>query len=398
MSIRVEPLPTPLVESGVIEVVERKGLGHPDTICDAIAEEASRALSRRYVEKFGVVLHHNVDKALLVGGVAAPAFGGGRVMEPIEIFLAGRAVRALEGVEIGVDDLVIEAGRNWLRDHLHALDHGLHVRMHSLVRPGSVDLDALDATRRRTGVVRSNDTSCGVGYAPLSRLERAVRAVETRLRMAARDDATRFVGEDVKVLGVREGSRIALTVACAFVDKWLPDLDAYREAKKTVLALARHAAGDLPGALDVQVNAADDLARGEVYLTVTGTSAESGDDGEVGRGNRVNGLIAPLRPTSLEATAGKNPISHVGKLYNVAATEIAQAIVDEMSDVAEAQVVIVSRIGAPIEEPQIAALRLAPKRGELHRYADEATRIARKHLSTLPALSARILRGEVQLF
>jgi S-adenosylmethionine synthetase len=28
------------------EAVERKGLGHPDTICDALAESFSRALSR----------------------------------------------------------------------------------------------------------------------------------------------------------------------------------------------------------------------------------------------------------------------------------------------------------------------------------------------------------------
>ena len=29
-----------------IELVERKGLGHPDSICDALAEELSRSLSR----------------------------------------------------------------------------------------------------------------------------------------------------------------------------------------------------------------------------------------------------------------------------------------------------------------------------------------------------------------
>jgi S-adenosylmethionine synthetase len=50
-----------------------------------------------------------------------------------------------------------------------------------------------------------------------------------------------------------------------------------------------------------------------VYLTVTGTSAEAGDDGEVGRGNRVNDLITPYRPISLEAAAGKNPVTHVGQ-------------------------------------------------------------------------------------
>ena len=76
-----------------VEVVERKGLGHPDTIFDALAEALSRALCREYLQKCGIILHHNVDKALLCGGRAAPQFGGGVVLAPIEIHLAGRAVQ-----------------------------------------------------------------------------------------------------------------------------------------------------------------------------------------------------------------------------------------------------------------------------------------------------------------
>ena len=74
--------------------VERKGLGHPDTICDAVSEAASLALSRAYLERCGRVLHHNVDKVLLRGGTARPAFGGGEVLEAIEIYIAGRATGA----------------------------------------------------------------------------------------------------------------------------------------------------------------------------------------------------------------------------------------------------------------------------------------------------------------
>jgi S-adenosylmethionine synthetase len=85
----ISPLET--ADAGV-EVVERKGLGHPDTICDALAETFSRNLCREYRRRFGEILHHNVDKALLCGGRAAPAFGGGSVLAPITIHLAGRAV------------------------------------------------------------------------------------------------------------------------------------------------------------------------------------------------------------------------------------------------------------------------------------------------------------------
>ena len=74
-----------------VEIVERKGIGHPDTICDALAEELSRNLCAYYLENFGLVLHHNVDKALLWGGSSLPKYGGGQIKAPIEIFLAGRA-------------------------------------------------------------------------------------------------------------------------------------------------------------------------------------------------------------------------------------------------------------------------------------------------------------------
>ena len=80
-----------------VEIVERKGLGHPDSICDALAETFSRNLCREYRRRFGEVLHHNVDKALLCGGSAAPAFGGGTVLSPINIYLAGRGSSCSEG-------------------------------------------------------------------------------------------------------------------------------------------------------------------------------------------------------------------------------------------------------------------------------------------------------------
>lgn len=113
----------------------------------------------------------------------------------------------------------------------------------------------------------------------------------------------------------------------------------------------------------INVNAADDIDQGSLYLTVTGTSAESGDDGEVGRGNRVNGLIAPYRPMNMEAAAGKNPVTHVGKLYNIVAQRIAETLIQELEEVQEAYCYLVSRIGSPITEPQVADLQLVMQDG-----------------------------------
>lgn len=110
--------------------------------------------------------------------------------------------------------------------------------------------------------------------------------------------------------------------------------------------------------IQILVNAADDPERGAIYLTVTGTSAESGDDGETGRGNRSNGLITPLGTMSLEAAAGKNPLTHVGKLYGAMAQQIAESLVDEIGEVQAAECYLVSRIGAPINQPQTVTVRL----------------------------------------
>ena len=105
--------------------------------------------------------------------------------------------------------------------------------------------------------------------------------------------------------------------------------------------------------ISVALNALDDPTRGanRLYLTVTGLSCEGGDSGQVGRGNRVNGLISFLRSQTMEAWAGKNPTTHIGKIYSFAAQALARRLTEEIPQVKEANVVLVGRIGAPVNEP-----------------------------------------------
>ena len=335
-------------DDGEIEVVERKGRGHPDTLCDAIAERISNELCRHYLERFGVILHHNVDKVLLCGGAARPAFRGGEVMEPIEIYLAGRATRTWRGESVPVDEIAVAACRAAVHDAVPALDLELHVRIVSRIRGGSPDLVGLFS--RGDDVPLANDTSCGAGFAPASTLERVVLAVDRAFTTTARPE----LGADLKIMGVRRGASIELTIGCAIIGRYVSNLTAYMEAKRAARALAIEAArATTTMAVDAVVNAADDERTGEVYLTVTGTSAEAGDDGQVGRGNRVGGLITPYRPMTLEAAAGKNPTSHVGKLYQVIASRIATSVASTVEAVRGASCIVVGRIGRPIDQPQI---------------------------------------------
>jgi S-adenosylmethionine synthetase len=385
-------------QSRAAEFVERKGRGHPDTLCDAVAEAVSVALSRAYLERFDRILHHNVDKVLLVGGESAPAFGGGRLVRPIRIVLAGRATRRVGGDVVDVDAIAIEAGRAAIRASLRHVDALRDVVWESRIGPGSVELASLFA-RGASGAALANDSSAGVGFAPLSPLERAVLDIEHRLN-APESRPHAACGEDVKVAGIRRRDEVELMVACAGIDRELADASAYERFRAATHAAAGAIAAhhvDLP--TRVVVNAADRPASGEFYLTVTGTSAEAGDDGETGRGNRVNGLIAVGRPMTMEATAGKNPISHVGKLYNVAAQRLAETLVGEIDAIRAAECVLASRIGTPISRPALAHLRVALAPGvdlaEVEpairdRVAHEAGRVA--------ALWQDLVAGEVTLF
>lgn len=385
--------------ASIVEVVERKGAGHPDTICDALAEQLSRDLCRAYRERFGTILHHNVDKALLSAGRSAPAFGGGQVETPIEIYLAGRATASAGGKEIPVTEIAVEGARRWLGQHLHALDVDRHTRIHPVIHPGSADLQSL-FKRGAADVPRANDTSIGVGYAPLSPLERLVLAVDAAIAARARSDGRPAWGEDTKVMGVRIGAQVRLTISCALIGRHLADLDAYLAEKIAIERLAVETAGAFHfESCDVKVNAGDRPETDEVYLTVTGTSAEAGDDGQVGRGNRINGLITPGRPMSLEAAAGKNPVTHVGKVYNVAARDIAQRVVETIPEVVRAECLLVSQIGAPITEPSVVEVRVeGPEPQALERLSGAIRALATEALAGLTARIDAFVAGEVDLY
>ncbi len=398
MAIRVRELTFPSVERMGIEIAERKGRGHPDTICDALAERFSVALSKAYLDAFGTLMHHNVDKALLVAGKAEPRFGGGEVLEPADFYMVGRVTTEYKGKKIDVEGIFRETALDFFRENFKHLDPERHLRFHLLVRPGSKDL--VELFLRSLEEPLANDTSFGVGYAPLSATERVVFELEQYLNEHL-GKRYPWLGEDIKVMGVRTGRHLRVTVAAALVDRYFKDIHDYLEAKETLRREALQFAQDIAPHMEitVDVNAADSPERGSVYITVTGTSAEAGDDGQVGRGNRVNGLITPYRPMSLEAAAGKNPVSHVGKTYNVLAQEIARDILREMEEVvSEVYVYIVSQIGKPVSEPQMVDIMLRTSVELTMGMQERAAQIAERRLEEAPLVWRRITQGKVRLF
>lgn len=327
-----------------VEMVERKGTGHPDTLIDGIMENVSRRLSQEYLRKFERIRHHNVDKGLICGGATEVEFGGGRFTKPIRIILSGRAFG-----DVPVEKIARDAAVEHLRGNVRNLSIDEGIVLQSLI---TEIWPKWDEFSQRAAVPLANDTSFGVGYAPLSETERLVLEIERFLNSDGFKEKYLWAGEDIKVMGLRTGDTIEVTIAIAMVSRYIQTSDDYIEAKRIVEREALAFAATLTAAkVIVKVNNADNESAGSIYLTLSGTSAEMGDDGSVGRGNRVNGLITPFRPMTLEAFAGKNPVSHTGKIYSLFASEVAGKIVQEFPEIEGVEVYLLSRIGSPIDTP-----------------------------------------------
>ena len=407
-NIEVELLRMQSVKDMRVELVERKGLGHPDYIADSASEAASRALCRYYLKEFGTILHHNLDKTLLVGGQANPRFGGGEVLEPIYIIVSGRAtteVRLEDGVhKVPFGKLVVEAVREWIKSNFRYLDPDSHVIIDYMIRKGSADLVTVFEAGKGS-IPLANDTSIGVGFAPLTTLERLVYETERTLNSREFKKKYPAVGEDVKVMGLRRDKKIVLTIAAAIIDREVSNPYEYMKVKEDIVeevkGLAHKIAPDYE--VEVYVNTADMPERGSFYLTVTGTSAEHGDDGQTGRGNRANGLITPMRPISLEATAGKNPVNHVGKIYNVLAKLIAEKVYEEHKDLfSDVYVELLSQIGKPIDRPLIASVKLIPRDIAMSsipaHVKEDVVAIVDSYLSNITKITELVLNDQVTLF
>ena len=396
-NIHVEPAAGQAVADQGIEIVERKGVGHPDSVCDGVAESVAQALARTYLDRFGTVLHFNTDETQLVAGTAAPAFGGGEVLEPVYLLVVGRATKEYQGERVPTEAIALETAREYLDETLPHLDVDSDVVVDVDLGEGSGDLQTVFGEEE--AVPMANDTSYGVGHAPLTETEQVVYNTERRLVTEYATDNPE-VGQDVKVMGKREGDHIDVTVAVAMVDKHVPDMPAYRRAVDGVNEYVRDLAGEYTGRdVTVHVNTADNYEEGSVYLTTTGTSAEQGDDGSVGRGNRANGLITPNRPMSMEATSGKNPVNHIGKIYNLLSTEIAQAAVEEVDGIRQLQVRLLSQIGEPIDQPHVADAELVTEAGvDVGDVRGDVETAIDRELADVTSVTERVIEGDLSTF
>lgn len=399
-----------LVAPGDVVLVERKGFGHPDTLADHLAERLSRVYARYTLAEFGAALHHNFDKLALLGGSSEVRYGGGRMVDPVRVLVNGRAARLCGSVPIPLDELVAVEVEAFFAERLPELVGHVRVEMNVTMNasPGAVITGAARTERQKWFAPSSvddlrerrelfaNDTSLGTGWAPRAKVEAFVAELADHFSGPSGFRAGHsWCGSDVKVMAHAVGDEVDVVLAVPQLSRHTRDRGAYVNNREAVLAeCVRLAERDLPGMRPrFRVNARDVLDRDELYLTLTGSSIESGDEGVVGRGNRVNGLITPLRPMNVEGANGKNPVYHVGKLYNVAAHRIAERIHEATGGYAEVH--LVSATGQRLDRPWRIVVRLGDDGGELA--IDKLSAILLETLDAFPAITEQLLADDTVL-
>jgi S-adenosylmethionine synthetase len=369
-----------------VEFVERKGVGHPDTICDHLAEELARELASEYLAHTGAVQHFNVDKAILAAGSVNVGFGGGEHTRPSRLVLVGKA-DSLQAWRPDPESLAASYKKKLLDLLPEATPEAFDVEV--WLNQSSADLASV-VNAREDDVPLANDTSFAAVSLPRSPLESTVHAVETYLN-SDQFRARLPIGRDIKVMGARVDGASHVTVACPVLARSVHSRSEYDNVVAEVQsAVSKITAEELGPGVVVKINQADQ--EDSPYLTLTGTSAEAGDDGQVGRGNRFGGLITPYRPMSLEAAAGKNPAAHVGKTYHAVAADIAARLNAE-TGVTESTIRMLSSIGRSVADPETVHVEAA---GE----ADQAQieTIVTESLADWRGVRDRLIAGYYELY
>ena len=350
------------------EIVERKGLGHPDTLSDHLAERLSCVYSQYTLSRYGAVLHHNFDKVGLMGGQAKVNFGGFDLKQPIRVLLNGRASCAFHNEKMDLEDLLITTTKEFLASRLHGIDPDKNLRILFEVSTGSSPgaVGSESGLRNRWFAPESlndlselrhlncNDTSLGAAFYHRSPIENCVYSIEQWLNSEGFKAEHRWIGCDIKIMGFRKQNNYHFTMAIPQIADRVASKSDYRDNKECLNVLIREKMKELlpeGSEISLDINTRDNLEsqNTDLYLTGTGSSIEMGDEGFVGRGNRIGGLITPFRPYSMEGICGKNPIYHTGKMYSVAAWEISKHIWDHYG--ADANVMLIGQSGQALARP-----------------------------------------------
>ncbi len=379
------------------EIVERKGIGHPDTICDLLMNQISIELSKMYLKETDSIQHHNMDKSMLVAGQSQNKFGGGNITKPMKLVIGDRATFEVKEQKLPVEEVAISTAKKWFENNLRYVKDE-HVEYQLEIGTSSHELRSI-FENPKTFV--SNDTSALVGYAPFTKTESAVLKTEQYINSQGFKKEFPESGEDVKVMGFRNENNLELTIAMAFVDSHVDSEEKYFKRKEEMLQAVSefHKKTDFDK-IEISMNNLDVENKGieGLYLTVLGTSADNADSGEVGRGNMANRVISLTRPAGSEATAGKNPVSHIGKIYNALSFRIAEEIQKTLPEIDEVLVWMYNVIGKPVNDPRAVIVQpISNKKLDISKFEDSIKEIVDKNLDNIDEFCMQLASGKIDV-
>ncbi len=394
----------------IYEFVERKGIGHPDTLADALAEHLSVEYSKYTLNNFGAILHHNFDKVGLLGGASSVRFGEGKLTKPIRVLINGRASICFSDTTIPIKELLICWSKDFMLSMLPMInpdtDLEFHYNLSNQSSPGKTDEDkSKKGTRRHWFEPRnlddiqelkqlvSNDTSLGVGYAPYSKLEQLVLNVEGKLNSREFSNSNPWIGSDIKIMAFRHNNVYNITLCIPQISSHVHDVEQYKKNLTYTRSVIENEAHELGvNNINISINTRDNFENSELYLTATGSSIESGDEGLVGRGNRINGLISPMKLMSMEGACGKNPVYHIGKVYYVAANEISKKIYEKFGVTNE--VALISQSGRDLLDPWVIFIALPFGFSDI----DKVKNMVDNEIKSIPQITDLLLNHKLRLY
>ncbi len=390
------------------EFVEKKGRGHPDTLADGLAEYLSASYSRYTLNRFNVILHHNFDKVGILGGASSVRFGKGFLTKPIRVLINGRISNSFASTEIPTEKLLGKWTKEFVKKELPLISESkdlcLAYNISAQSSPGKLKENSTLSARpfwfQPRGLqdipeikrLVANDTSLGVGYAPYSMLENLILSVEKRLSSDIFLSKNRWIGTDIKILGFRHRDEFDLTICIPQIARFVKSLKDYylnlEKVEKVIFSIGKSFGIKK---MKIHINTRDNNETGEYYLTAIGSSIESGDEGFVGRGNRVNGLISPFRPMSMEGAAGKNPVYHIGKLYYILAHKIAHLIFEKFGVAND--VAIASQSGRDLLDPWVVGINVSSN----FKKVGELKNLIERELRSIPRITKNIVLQKIKV-
>jgi S-adenosylmethionine synthetase len=342
-----------------IETVEKKGIGHPDVLADAVAEEVSLTVSNYFLKKYGFIPRYNTDQVSINGGIVDFGFGSGKVVKKATITIVGN----MPYLDRNDHDDIFPLAENSIFSYLSqilSLDSrdlfqiNWQTKTYSLKNGTFFDGGASKSHKSAL----AEDTVVACGFHPYSELEHLTIDINDKLQQLSSDLP---IGSDTKIMSLASGTRgsIEFIVSIGFKALEIRDYDEYELIKEKVRAKLDAFIKDRTGGLkpiSVRINAADSRSDRKGYYLFSGSASEH-DKGQSGKGNRLSGINSTSRRNSFETVFGKNPVYHTGKLYNVLSFLAARRIADEIRR--NVEIIIISQLGNPIHLPK--AIDIATK-------------------------------------